>query len=149
MSRGINRMQRLTRFVGLAVLAAASISCGSVARDGRAPVYLVVDRLEGIRGVAGGAGSPSTTVISDVLTLVTSGGTCTVAAPCPTFFGDNGVVTLRAPLKDVASTTTPAAPTSNNEVTITRYHIEYTRADGRNTPGTDVPYAFDGAATGT
>ena len=25
----------------------------------------------------------------------------------------------------------------------------YRRADGRNTPGVDVPYAFDGAATGT
>ena len=36
-----------------------------------------------------------------------------------------------------------------NEVTITRYHVEYTRADGRNTPGADVPYSFDGAATGT
>ena len=41
------------------------------------------------------------------------------------------------------------APTTNNEVTITRVHVEYVRADGRNTPGVDVPYAFDGAVTGT
>jgi len=34
-------------------------------------------------------------------------------------------------------------------VTITRYHVEYVRTDGRNTPGVDVPYAFDGATTGT
>jgi hypothetical protein len=34
-------------------------------------------------------------------------------------------------------------------VTITRVHVEYVRADGRNTPGVDVPYPFDGATTGT
>ena len=38
---------------------------------------------------------------------------------------------------------------TNNEVTITRYHVSYRRADGRNTQGVDVPYAFDGASTGT
>ena len=38
---------------------------------------------------------------------------------------------------------------SNNEITITRYHVSYRRADGRNTQGVDVPYAFDGAATAT
>ena len=52
----------------------------------------------------------------------------------------------RAPLKDVVN---GVGPTTNNEVTVTRYHVEYTRADGRNTPGADVPYPFDGAATGT
>ena len=34
-------------------------------------------------------------------------------------------------------------------MTINRYHVDYTRADGLNTPGVDVPYAFDGAVTGT
>jgi hypothetical protein len=27
--------------------------------------------------------------------------------------------------------------------------VKFTRSDGRNTPGVDVPYPFDGAATGT
>ncbi len=141
-------MQRLIRVFGLAALVAASVSCGSVVREGRAPVYLVIDSLQGIRGAAT-VGTPASTLVSDVLTIVTTGGTCTIATPCPTFFGDTGTVTLRAPLKDVVGTTTPAAPTTNNEVTITRYHVEYVRADGRNTPGVDVPYPFDGAATGT
>jgi hypothetical protein len=57
-------------------------------------------------------------------------------------------VTLRAPLKDIGATA-PLSPTSNNEVTVNRYHVEYIRADGRNTPGVDVPYAFDSALTGT
>ena len=33
----------------------------------------------------------------------------------------------------------PTAPTAMNEVTFTRYRVVYIRADGRNTPGVDVP----------
>ena len=36
-----------------------------------------------------------------------------------------------------------------NVITIDRYHVDYVRADGRNTPGVDVPYGFDGAVTVT
>ena len=43
----------------------------------------------------------------------------------------------------------PAAPTDNNLVTITRYRVSYRRTDGRNVPGVDVPYALEGAATVT
>ena len=32
-------------------------------------------------------------------------------------------------------------------MTLNRYHVSYRRSDGRNIPGVDVPYAFDGAAT--
>jgi hypothetical protein len=39
------------------------------------------------------------------------------------------------------------APSANNVVTLNRYHVAYRRADGRNTPGVDVPYPFDGAIT--
>ena len=44
---------------------------------------------------------------------------------------------------------TPTAPTSVNAITLTRYRVTYSRADGRNTPGVDVPYGFDGAMTRT
>jgi hypothetical protein len=36
-----------------------------------------------------------------------------------------------------------------NAVTFTRYHVDYRRTDGRNRPGVDVPYGFDGAVTAT
>jgi hypothetical protein len=39
--------------------------------------------------------------------------------------------------------------TSNNQIVITRYHVDFVRADGRNTPGVDVPYGFDGAVAAT
>ena len=52
-------------------------------------------------------------------------------------------------LKNVGPEGTTPTPTQNNIITVTRYHVDYRRADGRNTPGVDVPYGFDGATTGT
>ena len=34
-------------------------------------------------------------------------------------------------------------------MTINRYRITYIRADGRNTPGVDVPFPIEGAVTAT
>jgi hypothetical protein len=106
----------------------------------------VIDSLRAANGA-----DPSTFfsfLLSDVQTLITEGGICTPAAPCPTFFNDPGQVDLRVVPKDVG-TVTPTPLSTNNEVTITRYRVSYRRADGRNTPGIDIPYGFDGAATGT
>src|SRR4029077_8901461 len=90
-------------------------------------------------------GKASNVLQSDVITLATSPAPCTASAPCPTVFSDSGDVLLRALQKDVSAT----SPSTNSEVTISRYHVNYRRADGRNTPGVDVPYGFDGAVTGT
>jgi len=140
-------MRNVNRLAGLAIVVAASTSCGSVVRDGSSPVYLVIDVLSAVRG-----GSSSTTattnLLSDVITNVTQPAPCSAVSPCPTIFDDVGSVVLRAPLKDIGNN--PAlVPTSNNEVTITRFTVEYVRADGRNVPGVDVPYPIDGAVTGT
>jgi hypothetical protein len=70
-------------------------------------------------------------------------------SPCRRIFSDGGQVTFRALPKNVTTAGTPAAPTTNSDVTITRYHVSYQRADGRNTQGVDVPYGFDGAFTAT
>ena len=65
-----------------------------------------------------------------------------------TIFNDLGQVTLRLAMKD-AGAPSPSEPTSNNFITINRYHVRFIRADGRNVEGVDVPYSFDGAFTGT
>jgi hypothetical protein len=52
-------------------------------------------------------------------------------------------------LKDPGSSPNPNTPTPNNYITLTQYHVEYVRSDGRNVQGVDVPYAFDGAVTAT
>lgn len=140
-------MRSSLRLIGLATLVAASVSCGDVVRQGRSPVYLIVDNLQAAHGNT--PGTLSGFLTSDVITLVTSPDPCTTANPCPTIFNDVGSAQLRLALKDVGSPTAPATANTNNEVTITRIHINYRRADGRNTPGVDVPYSFDAAATVT
>lgn len=138
-------MSHIRKFAGLLALVATTVSCGDVVRQGRSPVYLVIDSLEGIRGSRSGA-SPSNVLLSDVVTVVTSPAPCSATSPCPTIFNDMGSVTLRVASKDVTLTT---GPTLNNDVTIKRYRVAFRRSDGRNAPGMDVPYGFDGAVTGT
>jgi len=140
-------MRKPIQLVGLAALIALTTSCGNVVRQGRSPVYLVIDTLGGAPG-----NSPSTfgsPLLSDVVVMVTTPAPCSTTTPCPTIFNDLGQVKLRTSLKDVGSTTNPVTPTTNNDVTITSYHVKYIRADGHNVQGVDVPYEFDGALTGT
>lgn len=138
-------MRPAMRLVAAAAVLASSVSCGDVVRSGKSPVFLVIDSLQGKRG---GGTSPTlgNPLVSDVLTLVTSPEPCSATAPCPTVFNDVGEVALRIVPKNTTVTTSPSP---NNQVTITRFRVVYTRADGRNTPGVDVPYPFDGAVTGT
>lgn len=140
-------MRTSIRLIGLAALIAGTVSCGDVVRQGSSPVFLVIDQLTAIRGGLSGA-TPSSTLISDVITNVITPAPCSADSPCPTIFGDSGSVILRAPLKDPGATAA-LSPTTNNEVTINRVHVAYSRADGRNTPGVDVPFGFDNAITGT
>jgi len=142
--KGRTTMRLCTRLTALAALVLATASCGDMAREGRAPVYLVINSLTGAAGGAGGARTFGGTLFSDVQVLVTSPAPCTTAAPCATFFADTGQAVIAMAPKD-----STVAPSSNNQVTISRYHVQYTRADGRNTPGVDVPYPFDGAVTVT
>jgi hypothetical protein len=138
------RMRTAVRFAGVLFVAAAAASCGDVVRQGRSPSMLVVDSLQGSPGGGHGANTFTGTLFSDVIVLVTTPAPCTPDSPCPTVFADSGQATLSIALKDVT-----VSPTSNNQVTITRYTVTYRRNDGRNTPGVDVPYPFDGAVTAT
>src|SRR5262245_36013409 len=133
----------VVRLVGVAALAAASASCGDVVRQGRAPVFLVIDSISGGRS---GGSTLSANVQSDVITNVTSPAPCSTTSPCATVFNDVGSAVLHLAQKDVTSAT---GPTSNNAVTITRIHIRYVRSDGRNTQGLDVPYEWDASSTVT
>ena len=129
---------KLAGRLALLALTMFSASCGDLTREGTASSYLVINALEAASGA-----QPSTfgaTLQSDVLTIVDGQ---------PTIFSDSGRVRLMLAMKDAGSVDTPTSPTVNNFITITRYRVRYLRADGRNTPGVDVPYGFDGAFTGT
>lgn len=65
-------------------------------------------------------------------------GTCTVAP-------DFGIVQLSATLKNP----TQVATSFFNDVTFRTYRVTFVRSDGRNQPGVDVPFPFDGAANFT
>ena len=135
------------RRAGLAALMGAALGiagCGEAARSGQSPAFLIIDTLEGASGADPGAfGS---VVASDVVTLVSVTGQ---TQRIPTIFADPGRVQLRLALRNPGRPGSPNGPSTLNEITILRYRVQYRRSDGRNTPGVDVPYGFDGAFTGT
>ena len=143
----MTRMRLIIRILTVVSVAAAATSCGDVVRQGRAPVFLIIDQLTASRG--GGTATASSFLLSDVLTIVTTPAPCSTDNPCATIFNDTGAATLRLSPKDIGPVGVPVTPSQNNEVTIRRVHVGYRRSDGRNIQGVDVPYAFDGAATGT
>ena len=132
------RVWRLAGSAAFLALAALGASCGDVTRQGTGSSYLVINALEGASGADptkfGG------TLNSDVITVVDD---------VPSIFNDLGRVRLALAMKDAGGVNLPTAPTTNNFITVNRYHVRYVRADGRNTPGVDVPYPFDGAFTAT
>jgi hypothetical protein len=129
---------RRVRIVAAVALAAMSASCGDMQREGQASSFLIVSALQAAKG-----DDPtkfSGTLQSDVITVVKG---------VPSVFNDVGQVQLHLAMKDPGSVNSPTTPTSANFITVTRYHVQYVRSDGRNAQGVDVPYAFDGAFTVT
>jgi hypothetical protein len=126
---------RLAGALGCALLAS---SCGTLTREGNASSYLVLTSLQGASGAK--AGSFGSFVLSDVRTVIDG---------VPTIFNDPGQAVFQVALKDPGPSGSPNSPSPNNAITITQYHVQYVRADGRNVQGVDVPYAFDGAVTAT
>jgi len=135
-------LRRPGRVVALIAIVAASSACGDVVRQGRSPVFLVIDSLAGARGST--PQNFGANLSSDVVTNVIQPPPCSTSAPCPTTFNDLGQAVLSLAMKNIT-----VEPTTNNQVTIRRYRVDYMRTDGRNIAGVDVPYGFDGATTVT
>ena len=136
-----------TKLIGAAAALGAALAggCGEVARNGRAPAMVIIDSLQGASGAdPSGFGN---TLSSDVITKVeradNDGGDYF------TVYSDVGRVAMRLTLRDPGIPGLAASPSTLNEVTFTRYHVSFRRADGRNTPGVDVPHPFDSAVTFT
>lgn len=133
--------RRLMGAVLVAALAAPFAGCTTQQRQGTGSSYLIIDSITATPG-----SDPSKTgnvLDSDVLTYVKTqidGKDVRV----PTIFEDSGAVAFSLGMKDPS-----VDPSPSNFITVNRYRVEYVRADGRNTPGVDVPYPFDGAFTAT
>ena len=121
-----SRIRMAVALVGALLLT----SCSEAIRSGQSPAYLVMTSLQGSPGLSGNFGS---TLASDVAS--DTGGVAQ----------DIGQASLDLTMKDPLG----GGPSPANAITITQYHVEYIRSDGRNAQGVDVPFAFDGAVTAT
>lgn len=130
------QMRPMLRTVVLAALTTGAASCGDVARSGQSPMYLAINSLRDSNGAHH--------LLSDVVVNRTAPAPCSATSPCPTTFNDTAVAAFAVVPKNLQVT-----PTSNNDVTLHRFRVVYRRADGRNTPGVDVPYPWEGSGTVT
>lgn len=137
-------MGRAFRYLALAAITGAAVGCGDAVRQSASPMLLVINTLEAAPTGGRGANTFTGNLLSDVVVLATTPPPCSTTSPCPTVFNDVGRVTLASQPKNIT-----IQPTSNNQVTINRYHVDFIRADGHNVQGVDVPFAFDGSVTGT
>ena len=129
-SRAAVRLAALVFAVGSGALGTACTS--NMAGQGTS--YLVIDAIKAASGAK--PNELQSTLASDVQT---KGGV----------LEDGAQVTLRLAMKDPGSSDNPTEPSTTNYITVNRYHVKFIRSDGRNTPGVDVPYEFDGAFTAT
>ena len=127
-------LKRVIAATALSAGVAAAASCTSMVRDSASNSYLIIDSLQGFSGPEDD--ETGNNLQSDVLT-------------CGGVIEDEGRVTFRLALKDPGVPTVPNVMTTNNFITVNRFRVVYIRADGRNTPGIDVPHAWDGAFTVT
>jgi hypothetical protein len=122
------------RAAGLCAALALAGACAANGQPGQASSYLIVDSLTAASGAkptefSGALASDVVTVVNDV----------------PTTLEDLARVQFRLAMKDPAL----AGPSPINFITVKGYRVTFSRSDGRNTPGVDVPYPFDGAMTAT
>ncbi len=130
---------------GLGACLIASAGCHPLVSSGRAPSFLIIDKLEGARGIE--PEKLGAFLNSDVLTCKKA--TAVGESPRCFYYEDPGRVSMRLALKDVGPPESPTEPSTNNLVTVTHYRVVFRRSDGRNQQGLDVPYAFDGGVTFT
>ncbi|MEO6222506.1 MAG: hypothetical protein ABIP90_04595 [Vicinamibacterales bacterium] len=122
---------RLLLVISTLVPAAA---CAAAGQPGQASSFVIVDSFQAAPGAKPTAFGGS--LASDVVSTIDG---------VPTVLEDLGRASFRLAMKDPTIT----APSAINFVTLKGYRVTFSRSDGRNTPGLDVPYAFDGAMSAT
>jgi hypothetical protein len=137
-------MTRTTRFIRLGpaaiAFALALPGCSSFLTNSTTSSFVIIDSLQASTGLA--PDKLSGVLESDVVTYVKQDQT-----RVPTVYADNLVASFSLGLKNPGTGEDPIKPTTTNLITITRYHVQFIRSDGRNVQGVDVPYAFDGGVT--
>jgi hypothetical protein len=139
-------MKSRTVLAACAVILTAS-SCSSFSTRDNASSYLIVNSVLASTGRE--PDKLTGTLASDVITYVKRDDGSGNQVLVPTIFADNLSVSFGLALKNPGTGDAPSEPSPINFITVSRYHVQFVRSDGRNTEGIDVPYAFDGATTVT
>ena len=135
MSAILERTSRGGRFIPALILCLLVPGCidSDTADDNASNTEVIVVSMQAAEGQATTA--TGSDLFSDVcLNPDNIVGFCSVT-------NDNAIVELQAFRKDQSQ-----LASFPNNVVFERYRVTYIRSDGRNVPGTDVPYAFDGVA---
>ena len=110
--------------------------------SGTSSSYLIIDSLDAQAGANAAGTGFGGSLESDVCTFDPQTQSCGIPE-------DLGRVSMTMALKDPGSQTVANVASELNFITVRRYHVQYIRTDGRNVPGVDVPYPFDGGVTMT
>lgn len=128
-------MAKLLRAIAPLTLPLLFASCSANTNGDTTSTLLTVTNVQGIAGLAATQGDELFADVCD--NQGAANPNCTVA-------NDSVQVSLTSRPKDQLRSFGQF-----NDVTFNRYRVTYVRADGRNTPGVDVPYAFDGSTNFT
>ena len=126
-------MTRVIKLLGLAALAIGLAACNPMENETESASMLVIENMQG-RTMDN---QIANYIQSDVI-VETSTGTTIVA--------DIGQATLSCRL---LAPEPPLGASGWNDIVVTRYIVSYSRTDGRNTVGVDVPYPFEGTLSAT
>ncbi len=123
-------MKNMTKLLSIAVVLGIIFllsSCNPIEDDSKSSSLLTIESIKG----QDAEGTAADYLQSDV----TKNGT---------IYADVAVATLRASTLDPA----PILGSSQfNDIVLDRYTVTYSRTDGKNTPGVDVPLSFEGSLT--
>ncbi|MBE0460333.1 MAG: hypothetical protein IBX60_01680 [Candidatus Aminicenantes bacterium] len=107
------------------------LSCNPIENESQSSSLLIVESLTGTDI----EGNEVNLLQSDVLKVDSSTGNTYITA-------DIAKAILSAKLLQPDS---PVGPSHYNNIMVTRYFVSYSRSDGKNKEGVDVPYSFEGS----
>jgi hypothetical protein len=126
----MNNARKTLSFLLVLPLLLLLTACNDVEDDSRSASLLILESLLGTDAT----GTEANFLQSDVLKMSDTGGGTVIA--------DTATATFRVQSLDPA----PVMGTSPYyDVMLDRYTVSYSRTDGKNNPGTDVPYPFEGS----
>lgn len=127
----MKKAKRAMKMLALLPAIVFLVSCNPMENDSKSNSYISVENILGTDI----SGTSTNFLQSDVVKYDSGTGALWVVA-------DVAEATLRANLLDPA----PFLPASQyNDIMLTRYIVSYSRVDGKNKEGVDVPYSFEGS----